>query len=32
MLIFVAFLGGMGYMTIIGYTDGDAAYMLAPID
>jgi hypothetical protein len=32
MLIFVAFLGGMSYMTILGYTDGDASYMLAPID
>jgi hypothetical protein len=31
MLIFFAFLGGMGYMTVLGYTQGDANFMLAPI-
>jgi hypothetical protein len=30
-LIFMAFLGVMGYMIIDGYVNGDAAYMLAPI-
>jgi hypothetical protein len=27
----MAFLGLMGYMTIDGYINGDAQYMLAPI-
>lgn len=31
MLIFLAFLGGMGYMTTLGYIDGNADIMLAPI-
>lgn len=31
MLVFVAFLGGMGYMTALGYSNGNADIMLAPI-
>ena len=31
MIVFLVFLGGMGYMTVQGYLLGDAAYMLAPI-
>ncbi len=31
LLIFLAFLGGMGWMTIEGYILGDVNYMLAPI-
>ena len=30
-LIFIAFLGGMGYMTIDGYVNGQVDIMLAPI-
>jgi hypothetical protein len=31
LLVFIAFLGGMGYMTALGYIEGDVQYMLAPI-
>lgn len=31
LLIFIAFLGGMSWMTIEGYILGDVNYMLAPI-
>ena len=31
LLIFMGFLGLMGYMTIDGYVNGDAEKMLAPI-
>jgi len=31
-LIFNAFLVGMGWMTILGYVNGNGSQMLAPID
>jgi len=31
LLIWYAFLGGMGWMTILGYTQGDVNYLLAPM-